>query len=508
MPKISPKSVLSQNSQNKASAHPKAEKTESELLFAALFGGAANELSPKKVGLAVPLVSGKIAASPPEQSDFEQQSNSELLTLIATVQSGRALDQKIPRTSETDSEDDFIATEPQVFLDEKNSEAIGLSLLAGPVAQTIYGSGDSIPTFNKETIANMLFDEKAAMNSSARNRSLAEVSSGALLNGFPNDRQTLRGLLGSSGDVAKTTLQAQPIANAIGSMSALQTDVRTVNDWANLRGLRASNLDQQNAEIDTELLDAEAGELIGKSEKKITTAASLKQTAVIDGNLPMESKLSLSGEKAQRGGEMMRGNTASLASVDNVSTTGATAANSSLNGQAGGQNGQQNNGQPGTPTGGTLLNNLNVLQTLDTAKGNWAEMLMQRVQRGLSGGKDQLDFQLNPRNLGKMRITLLVQNDRTSIQIRTETSAAASMLSESEARLAQMLEASGLRLGNLSSGQFQGFGGNASDQRATHQDQAQANMNADAQSTDDEGNGESLVEANTSRSENLINIQA
>ena len=123
-------------------------------------------------------------------------------------------------------------------------------------------------------------------------------------------------------------------------------------------------------------------------------------------------------------------------------------------------------------SGGGLLSNLNNLQILDTAKDNWTEMLLQRVKNGLSGGTDHLDFQLNPRNLGKMRITLVMQNDGTNIQIQTETSAAASMLSESESRLAQMLEASGLRLGNLNSGQFQGFGGAGSDQQANQQSQS------------------------------------
>jgi flagellar hook-length control protein FliK len=135
-------------------------------------------------------------------------------------------------------------------------------------------------------------------------------------------------------------------------------------------------------------------------------------------------------------------------------------------------------------------------------------MLLQRVQRGLAGGKDQLDFQLNPRNLGKMRVTLMIQNDRTNVQIQTETAAAASMLGDSEVRLAQMLEASGLRLGNLNSGQSNGFGGNASDQHAAQQEQAKTKMGTNAQPGNIEDNADSLLEPNKGRSENLINIQA
>ena len=146
------------------------------------------------------------------------------------------------------------------------------------------------------------------------------------------------------------------------------------------------------------------------------------------------------------------------------------------------------------------------LHLLDTAKDNWTEMLLQRVRNGLSGGKDQLDFQLNPRNLGKMRISLVIQNDRTNIHIQTETSAAASMLSDSEARLSQMLEASGLRLGSLNSGQTQGFGGAGSEQQANQQGQEKTGLNNQPDNGQD--SDEIVEEMTATRSDNLINIQA
>jgi len=133
-------------------------------------------------------------------------------------------------------------------------------------------------------------------------------------------------------------------------------------------------------------------------------------------------------------------------------------------------------------------------------------MLLQRVQKGLAGGKDQLDFQLNPRNLGKMQISLVMHNDRTNIQIHTETSAAAAMLSDAEGRLAQMLEASGLRLGNLISAQSQGFGGNSFGGQTDRQNQSKAMTNAAADKGDKDGINN--TEITTERSENLINIQA
>jgi len=170
--------------------------------------------------------------------------------------------------------------------------------------------------------------------------------------------------------------------------------------------------------------------------------------------------------------------------------------------QSGAHTGGQSSGQAGSSATGGLMQNLNMLQTLDMARSNWNEMLVQRVQKGLAGGRDQLDFQLSPRKLGKMRISLVLQNDRTNIKVQTETSAAALMLSESEGRLAQMLEASGLRLGNFNSGLSQGFDGKGSD---GHGDQKSL-VRAGNSKTDDDGNvsAETIIE----QSENLINIQA
>ena len=105
-----------------------------------------------------------------------------------------------------------------------------------------------------------------------------------------------------------------------------------------------------------------------------------------------------------------------------------------------------------------------------------------------------------------MRISLFMQNDRTHIHIQTETLSAASMLGESEARLAQMLEASGLRLGNLNSGQFDGFGGAGSEQQNNKQSENKTGSFDKA----DNGQGEGQVVAETiaTGSDNLINIQA
>ena len=46
-----------------------------------------------------------------------------------------------------------------------------------------------------------------------------------------------------------------------------------------------------------------------------------------------------------------------------------------------------------------------LVEMLDMAQDNWVEMLLNRVQNSLAGGKEKLEFLLNPRNLGKMKVT-------------------------------------------------------------------------------------------------------
>ena len=172
---------------------------------------------------------------------------------------------------------------------------------------------------------------------------------------------------------------------------------------------------------------------------------------------------------------------------------------------------QQNNGQSSSQSGSfgpasTGMTNGDIMDMLDMAQDNWTEMLLQRVERGLAGGKDKIDFHLNPRNLGKMRISLIVQNDRTNVHIQTETAAAAQMLSDAEARLAQMMDASGLKFGNLTSHLSQNFAGNFSGQNSGQGRKGDASHVAGPDTED--GTNESNAEISVERSENLINLQA
>ena len=491
-----------------SSVAAKTETNGDDLLFAALFGGATGDISADDDKADTAVLAGVFAVQTTEQDDPENPPQDALIEMIAALQAAQGFDQK-----QGEKANDAAVSNSEAASEGKNDDSIADIIAAIPHElhiDPVNGNMAKVVIADKSQNtklirANMAFEDGKL--SSQANGNTPKIGLGpiqGLKQGPIAQKVTMtppNSLTKSAADPA-ATVQAAPSETFIGPMPASSVDAKIAANIANLRAIRAANLEQRNAEINAKLSGDDTGDSIGKSDKATTTAASLKQALVSDSTMATGDKMLM---RAATVFDMARPNQASSILAESASGANGQSLNNQTGGQAGGQTGGQAGGQAGAGPGGGLLNNLNMLQTLDMAKNNWTEMLLQRVQKGLAGGKDQLDFQLNPRNLGKMQVSLVIQNDRTNIQIQTETSAAALMLSESEARLAQMLEASGLRLGNLNSGQSHGFGGNKSGGHANQQNQAENSGKVIAGKADDDGNSVDVI---IERSENLINIQA
>ena len=517
MSEILSKSMYMSGAGAASSVAAKTETNGDDLLFAAFFGGATGDISADDDKADAAVLAGVFAVQATEQDDPESPPQEELLSMIAAMQVAKGFDQRqAGKANDVESENsdaasvdensdalaDMIATVPLgPHTNPVNNDAVKGDLATGILVK---GAITDPLQNTKSARANMAFEDgKASSHTSGNLPKIGPSPMQGLSQGSMAQKVIMtspNSLTKSAGEPAATG-QAAPSETFIGPMPASSADAKMAANIANLRAIRAANLEQRNAEINAKRSGDDDVNFTGKPDKVTTTVAGLKQALMTDGPMLMGDKMLA---RTTAGIDMARPNQASLISADSASGANGQSLNNQTGGQAGGQTGGQtggqSGGQAGVASGGGLLNNLNMLQTLDMAKNNWTEMLLQRVQKGLAGGKDQLDFQLNPRNLGKMQISLVIQNDRTNIQIQTETSAAASMLSESEARLAQMLEVSGLRLGNLNSGQSHGFGGNKSGGHANQQNQAENSGKAD-----DDGNSVDVI---TERSENLINIQA
>ena len=524
-------------------AAAKAQSNGRDVLFSKLFGGATGEMLNGDGGIDAAAMAAALSAASGDQDEGDSQPQDELLAMIAALQAGRGFGQKSSDQLASETDEDAALSQDMADGEDENLDSLAALMAASPLVTSTQASavnGNSADSQTLETAqairVSMAFDENVPK------RNLGAAGAGDKAAGMVNGGQLPSAYVMSQNVMSQNMMpQNQTPVNApapaglpsgvkladdaatrqalspetfVGPMPENSAAAKISANIANLKAIRAANLEQRNAEIEAQLFGDDNGEMIGKSDKQIANGASLKQAMRADNQLPSVDKgqyRAASGQNTAESARPPQGVSAaadSLLGGSNQSSNGQAGGQS--NGQAGGQsNGQaggQSNGQAGAASGGGLLNDLNMLQTLDMAKANWNEMLLQRVQKGLAGGKDQLDFQLNPRNLGKMQISLVMQNDRTNIQIQTETSAAAAMLSDAEGRLAQMLDAAGLRLGNLISAQSQGFGGNSFGGQADRQNQPQVMANADTGKA--EKDGMSNAEITTERSENLINIQA
>ncbi|MAK09984.1 MAG: hypothetical protein CML36_05850 [Rhodobacteraceae bacterium] len=90
-----------------------------------------------------------------------------------------------------------------------------------------------------------------------------------------------------------------------------------------------------------------------------------------------------------------------------------------------------------------LLNNLNLLSK------KWGDSLIEKLEKSIVDGIEELEISLTPKSLGKLNITINMQDNIAKINIIAETSSAALLLGEAESKLAQMMESSGLKLASL-----------------------------------------------------------
>ena len=173
----------------------------------------------------------------------------------------------------------------------------------------------------------------------------------------------------------------------------------------------------------------------------------------------------------------------------------------------GGQNGFTQTGGQQSGTGSAFAGTATAdrvdqwLDVLDMQDENWTEQLVRRIDREMRSGGNGVDLELNPRNLGRLRVNLSVVQDQTNVVLRTETGSAAQMITEAETRLSQMLEQAGLKLGQFdafSGGQNRGFG-------QQHGRQGQSDNQGQLAGTEPETDSKT---GDTSSSDGLVNLTA
>ena len=483
-------------------AHPLVKKGDDaahEVLFAALFGGviaAENDVDP--------ILGGLTPVNADANADANPDGNLDILAAMQAVAAMMTGRREAGRGSGSVSNVALIGDAALVEGDDVASldgepgedTTIANPMMIGPIPSQ-QQAGTSLPAPETTAVmAQMAFEDEAVMPQLQRGRSVPNTSIPA-----PNP----------------SGAQSQMIALTSSSLQqTMKSDEKPKSHIDSLEDLSTNELNVEASRLRSDVRPVIRSAIYQQNISPVSLAnsksANGSDQALIDmdGDLQFDSPddfvRAIAGQTERgvsgKSGQSVSGESLSANAVRQMQTGGL-----SLNGQMS----QQNNGQSGGQSGGLIsanagMTNGSMMEMLDLAQDNWTEMLLQRVEKGLVGGKDKIDFHLNPRNLGKMRISLVVQNERTNVHIQTETSAAAHLLSEAEARLAQMMDASGLKFGNLTFQQNQNFGGNFAGQnsgqgREAGSEHAAASATADGR---DEANAEISVE----QSENLINMQA
>ena len=324
-------------------------------------------------------------------------------------------------------------------------------------------------------------------------------------------------------DAAKPAGLVTP--DALGTMDGLDDDSALLRSGKSDQPASQS-LDKQfqSGDAPQRDLDKAMQKMMQKTAEQKNAITRMAEQSMEDG---VEIKAAKSAISQSAAGQSITGQSSSNQLTGNQSANTQSANSQSANtqsaaGLAGNSNGSSGNGSAGQQQSGTSgqfdqsasKTDLFQHRRLNMLGRDWQGNLMRVVEQAVADGQQRITVQLNPERLGKLQIQLNVSGDATSIQIRSDNPAAASMLGESEARLSQMMAENGMRLSNLDvqGGQRHGADGQAGQQ--ARQDQGgdngssqSGNNRSDREKTDDSTNIKNN-ESEVPNSEQSVNILA
>ena len=108
-----------------------------------------------------------------------------------------------------------------------------------------------------------------------------------------------------------------------------------------------------------------------------------------------------------------------------------------------------------------------LLQNLNMLSKSWGNKLIEKIERSIIDGVEEIEISLTPKSLGRLNVTINMQDTIAKISITTESANAATLLADAESKLSQMMEGSGLKLASLQT-QANQFGGNQKGKERAH----------------------------------------
>ena len=118
--------------------------------------------------------------------------------------------------------------------------------------------------------------------------------------------------------------------------------------------------------------------------------------------------------------------------------------NSIESGNKGNQFSQQNNASLNNGGFNSVLEGL--LETLDLTQKGWTSKLISRIENAMSNSVEDIEFNLKPKNLGRLKVSISLKNGIGSVKIITENTFVTNALIQNENHLQKLFNDQGINL--------------------------------------------------------------
>ena len=149
----------------------------------------------------------------------------------------------------------------------------------------------------------------------------------------------------------------------------------------------------------------------------------------------------------------------------------------------------------------------NFLDHLDLTQKGWTSKLVSRIEKAMSNGGEEIEFNLKPKNLGMLRVSVSQKNGMNTVKIITENSFVSLALAQNENYLQKLFNDQGMSLDFTAQNENQSFGSksnfsqNAKDQNKNFNNEQNESVNDTNQKND-------LVNVEDDSSRHIINVIA
>jgi len=104
----------------------------------------------------------------------------------------------------------------------------------------------------------------------------------------------------------------------------------------------------------------------------------------------------------------------------------------------------------------------NLLDHLDLSQKGWTSKLVSKIENALSNGGEEIEFNLKPKNLGMLKVSVSRKNGMNTVKIIAENSFVTSALAQNENYLQKLFNDQGMNLDFTAQNESQSFGSKSS----------------------------------------------